>query len=282
MRAYPALRLTFFEPASQEQLDHLLAQLDDFHPTAIHEIADGIVAFFGSDGARDAAAGHFGGFELLDVASEDVPDEDWAARSQSSLTPVTAGRLTIAPPWAVTDDLRATAPGPVIVIQPSMGFGTGHHATTRLCLRFLQEIDLAGLVVLDIGTGSGVLAICARVLGGARVTGIDVDPDALANARENLALNGLAGAIDLHECDLSSSLRVPGAPFDVMLANLTGALLQRDAARFSALAAPTATLIVSGFQSHEADEVTASLTAAGWTKTQASEEERWMGLVFAR
>ena len=231
---------------------------------------------------RDDALAQLGSYELVDVTAEDVPDEDWAERSQAALTPVTVGRLTIAPPWTVTDELRASAPGPIIVILPSMGFGTGHHASTRLCLELLQRVPLEGKRVLDIGTGSGVLAIAARVLGAARVVGIDVDADALTNARENAALNHLADSIAFEEADLSSREPVPGAPFELVMANLTGGLLIRDASRIVGLAGPGATLILSGYQRHEVDEVAGAFRSQGCRVQVNHEEDSWAATLLTR
>src|SRR5258706_11362791 len=139
-----------------------------------------------------------------------------------------------------------------IVILPSMGFGTGHHVTTRLCLAALQTIDLTGRVVLDVGTGSGVLAIAADLLGAARVLGIDYDPDAIQSARENLELNPAAGHVVFETIELAAR-ELPTV--DVLTANLTGALLIRSAAALQAAVCPGGTLILSGIQSHERDEV---------------------------
>ena len=108
------------------------------------------------------------------------------------------------------------------MIEPSTGFGTGHHETTRLCLLLMQRLDLRGARVLDIGTGSGVLALAAWKLGAGDVVAIDSDPDALDNARDNIARNGAAPSIDIIRDDLES-LRIQRA--DVVLANLTGAVL---------------------------------------------------------
>ncbi|RPI51472.1 MAG: 50S ribosomal protein L11 methyltransferase, partial [Acidobacteria bacterium] len=162
----------------------MLAELDDFQPTAIQEPDDTapLRAFFTTADARDAAAralaAAFGSH--LFVETLEVEDEDWAARSQAQLRAITVGRIVVAPPWdpSVATPKRGQTPF-LVCIQPSMGFGTGHHATTRLTLRALQELPVAERAVLDIGCGSGVLAIAAVKLGARSAVGIDIDPDAL-------------------------------------------------------------------------------------------------------
>ena len=249
-------------------------------PTAIDDIGNGVVAYFGTAAARDDAFAHFGAFELVDVVAEEVPDANWAERSQAALTPVTVRRLTIAPPWTVTHALRAQAPGPIIVIQPSMGFGTGHHASTRLCLELLQKISVSDRRVLDIGTGSGVLAIASQVLGATRVVGIDVDPDALANARENLELNGVRDGVEFIESDVRA--HSVGISYDVILANLTGSLLQREAGVIAGLTASGGHLIISGFQVHEVDDVSAAFESAGCRAEDRAEADSWVAIQFAK
>jgi ribosomal protein L11 methyltransferase len=280
VRNYPALEIRFQTPADEEHLALLVADLDEFQPTAVHDNDEPVRVFFSSGASRDAAHSHLRGRQDLTATAVDVPDEDWAARSQAALTPIVIGALTVAPPWTVTDDLRASAPGPVILIQPSMGFGTGHHASTRLCLRLLQEMPLTGRSVVDVGTGSGVLAIAASMLGAATVAGIDFDPDALTNARENLELNSPAARVDFSERDLSGGAGALAGAFDLVLANLTGGLLCRSGDTLAALARPGASLIASGFQLHELDEVTAALRAAGWTRASLLTETDWVGARF--
>jgi ribosomal protein L11 methyltransferase len=261
---YPAV-----EVAAPGDLDLLLAIADDLSPTAVEERNDAVRLFFASAAARDAA--------LTTLASRfrvepiDVSDEDWARRSQEHLSPVTVGRITIFP----NSESRTPNPDRIsIVIAPSMGFGTGHHATTRLCLEALQTIDLSGKTVLDVGTGSGVLAIAAERLGAARAVGIDIDPDAIQSANENLILNPEARHVSFAVGDLNV---VKLGTADVVVGNLTGALLARSASTLLAASRGGGLVIVSGLRAHERERVRDALACpVVWER----EEDGWLALIL--
>ena len=273
-RVFPAIVVTWPAAVSDEAAELLLAAVDAHAPTAVEPVERGLRIFFNSPSDRTAAADAVVLFDAtLGVAAVDVPDEQWAERSQAAVRAVQVGALTIAPPWDVP-------PGrDVIIIQPSMGFGTGHHASTRLCLRLLQDHAVAGARVLDVGTGSGVLAIAASTLGASRVLAIDCDRDALTSAGENLALNGVGAAVQAEYADLlAPESELSGATFDIVLGNLTGAVLTRHASRLAAWLAPGGTLIVSGFGPYEAAEVTDAFAAAGLAVTSRADEGEWTGL----
>jgi ribosomal protein L11 methyltransferase len=276
----------------------VLAVADDHSPTAAESSGNSITIFFRDAGARDAAqqaiAAAFPGAAL---DPRDVDDEDWARRSQENLQPIAVGRLTVCPSLRdlrllrPSPEARASSPEPLasnpaaIIIQPSMGFGTGHHATTRLCLLALQREDLAGRSVVDIGTGSGILAIAAARLGSARAVGIDHDPDAIHAARGNLALNPEAAGVtfELAElADLTIGLKADTATAptaaDLVIANLTGALLAREARRMLGAVRPGGRLIVSGLLAAERGQVLAAFHPAEilWE----SREDEWVVLTF--
>jgi len=285
-RSWPALDIHV--PGCDPQLQELvLAELDDFQPTAIHEPDEVplLRAFFPTPELRDAAARALAssfGIHLV-VEPLNVEDEDWAARSQAQLRAVTVGRLVIAPPWAkrgrepFSQDASEKGSRPLfVIIRPSMGFGTGHHATTRLALKALQSLQLEGKTLLDIGCGSGVLAIAAVRLGALSAVGIDIDSDALANAAENVELNHVEDRVRLDEWDF----RDHAAPADVVAANLTGPLLERSAARLAALVKPNGTLIVSGFMQSERLSVITALESL-LTLQSVDQEEEWMCGAFA-
>src|SRR5688572_21963588 len=266
MRIWPALVVSGFRRTVGADL--LQGALVDYEIAAIDETSeDSWRVFFQDEAARSRALEALAPrFPALTFSPLDVADEDWAARSQADLHAIQVGRIIVAPPW----DAPTT-----IVIQPSMGFGTGHHATTRLCLAALQRIDLAGRSVLDVGTGSGVLAIAASRLGASPVTGLDDDADAIHAAWENLALN--AGAnVSLVVGDLRSTEL---APADVILANLTGALLIASAERLRKLTNARGRLILSGFQSQEEAEVVSAYAA--FAVEHRGDEDGWVCVTLA-
>ena len=264
VRTWPALDIHHVSELLQ-------AALVDYDASAVDErSADDWRVFFTSPSERDRAAAALR-IEFPDATIEaiDVPDEDWAARSQASLRAVRVGNIVVAPPW----DVPA---GPVvIIIQPSMGFGTGHHATTRLCIDALQRLNIAGRTVLDVGTGSGVLAIAASLLGASRSVGIDDDADAITAAHENLQLNPQAEATllvaDLRATDVGSA--------DIVIANLTGGLLISAARALQDLVARGGSLVLSGLMAVEETDVIAAFPA--WSVDYRSEEDEWLCVVIS-
>jgi ribosomal protein L11 methyltransferase len=209
-----------------------------------------LVAFFaGEDLAGDAARVHGG-----DIA--EVPEEDWSETWKKGLGPLPVGRAFVRPSW-----IDAPVPqGMVeIVLDPGMAFGTGTHPTTALCLGALSDLLEArpGASVLDVGTGSGLLAIGARKLGAGRVAANDVDPVAVEVAGENAARNGAA-------------LELTGAPvgeiagtFDLVVANILANTLVELAPAISARVAPGGRVLLAGILAPQEDEVRSAYVALG-------------------
>ena len=294
-KIWPALVLRSHQIDDSEDL--LSAILTDFNPVAIQDLAQrplppgGLwdptyppipdppptplhwnVCFNDASERERAAAAIHEAIPHLTIEPVDLPDEDWAARSQQSLTAVHAGAFIVAPPWDVPADPGTAT---VIVIEPSMGFGTGHHATTRMCLRLLSEIDVTDQTVLDLGTGSGVLSMAAALMGARRVTGIDVDQDAINSAESSARLNTLPDTIEFQVCDFRHS---PPSPADIVLANLTGGMLTSSAVAIAALVRSHGQLVLSGFDHTEADAVLAAF--ASFTERQRLSEDNWVALLL--
>jgi ribosomal protein L11 methyltransferase len=281
--SYPALDVTLGESVTSDLEDRLLGTLDDFSPLAVQEreAGDGWRIFFSTPTERDGAARALREEPdlALRIASIDVPDEDWARRSQASLTAIRIGRLIVAPPWDnprtnAAATLTAESGDLVIEIDPSMGFGTGHHATTRLCLGLLQRQRLREARVLDIGTGSGVLAIAASLLGANEVLAIDHDADALQNARDNIDRNH--ARVLVRHVDLEA---IENDRFDLVIANLTAAAITRHAHTLSALVQPGGVLILSGFSPDDVRDVAEAL---GVEPIENAIEGDWAAMLVER
>jgi ribosomal protein L11 methyltransferase len=189
--------------------------------------------------------------ELADASFsiEPVPDQDWSESWKAQIRTTTAGRLWVGPPWL---EPEAPARSVKVVIEPGMAFGTGDHPTTHFCLEALDHAlaEKHGASVLDVGTGSAVLAIAARKLGAGRVVGTDNDPVAIRVAQENAERNG-ASPLELSTAGLDE---VDGT-FDLVLANILSNTLVELAPALSAKVAPRGLLVLAGILGQQADEV---------------------------
>jgi ribosomal protein L11 methyltransferase len=215
--------------------------------------------------ALRAAAGD----ALVDVTSAEIAD-DWRERWRSYHRPAVVGnRLTVRPPW----EPAGTTPLDV-VIDPGQAFGTGAHATTRLCLELLLAVAPQGSL-LDLGCGSGVLAITAARLGFAPVVAVDSDHAAVAAASANAALNAVD--IEVLRLDLRSE-RAPRA--DTIAANLLAPLLERWARDIAGSSYIPRRVIAGGLLTGEADSVAYAFAAAGLRETRRLTEGGWAALVL--
>ena len=219
------------------------------------------------------------GFPTAPGALEITPllEEAWASAWRQSFPPRAVGRrLWVKPPWET-----AEAPGRVaVVIEPGRAFGTGHHGSTEGCLVLLDEAIAETRFdrVLDIGTGTGILAVAAVRLGAGLVVALDVDPDAVAAARVNASHNGCAGRIELLMAGPESLRGVP--PFPLVLANLLAHTHLALAPHYRRLAAPGGALILGGILEHEDEDVIAALETAGFGLLRRHVIEGWSSLVL--
>lgn len=210
---------------------------------------------------------------VRDMQSREVPNQDWLAEWKKHWQPVPVGRrFLVAPPWSapLADDRI------VILIEPGMAFGTGTHETTRLCLAAIERYFHGG-AFLDVGTGTGVLAIAAAKLHpGARVQAYDTDPSALVIATENARLNGVANSITFHPGSIPDIQMAASA--DCVCANLsTEVILTMLPALISATCGQ---LILSGILDHQVEAVCAALRDAGITQQpEVSTAGEWACIV---
>jgi ribosomal protein L11 methyltransferase len=206
------------------------------------------------------------------VRTERVADAAWAENWKAHFPPLAVGaRLYVHPPWVT--EIPAGRLG--IELDPGMAFGTGHHASTRGCLRLLDaEARVRSLRrVLDIGTGSGILAIAAARLGAEKVWGVDTDPDACAVARENARINRVDDRVHI-----GTSLAAVSGRFDVVLANLFAPQLIELAPRIAAFLVPDGLAIGAGILSAEASAVEMAWARVGLRPGARDEEDGWVTL----
>ncbi len=201
-----------------------------------------------------------------------IKQEDWQNGWRKYYHPMEIGqRLAVVPSWQEYETDRVK-----LILDPGLAFGTGSHETTSLCLAALDARVKGGERVLDIGTGSGILAIAALKLGAKEAEGIDIDPVAVRTAGENAARNGVAERLTVLVGDLSEKA---SGKYDLITANIVAAAIESLAPSVPALLAPGGVFIASGIIDTRREEVTAALEKAGLKVTEVQEKRGWECLI---
>ena len=220
------------------------------------------------------------GIQFTPPTIKAVHAEDWSTSWKVHFKPLRVGRrLLIVPTWEeaapLPDDL-------VLRIDPGMAFGTGGHETTRLCLELLEKTanstGPASPSLLDLGTGSGILAMAASLLGAGRILALDIDPDAVLVARENLAINRLAAKI---ECD-TIPLESLEEDFDIIMANILAEELVRLAPWLAVRLNPGGTLILSGILAEKEGLVREGFASQPLQFVETSIAGEWVAMLYRR
>lgn len=231
-------------------------------------IQEALARLAGDTGARELTG--------LGASFRELPPEDWATSWRKVWKPFRVGRLAVLPPW---DPAPRRPSDRVLVLRPGSVFGSGRHATTRTCLRLLQDLPLAGARVVDAGTGSGILAVAAALLGARSVVGFDLDPNAPPEARRLALRNGAAALCRFEQEDFA---RFSGAGrVDVFLGNLYHDVWIDQAERLADGLAAGGRFLVSGITLAHRAEVEGALARAGLRVERGAVRGRWVTLAGA-
>lgn len=222
----------------------------------------------------------------LKMTLKPVQSEDWENNWKQYYKPFRVGRrLLVCPSWEHADNEEGRV---LLTMDPLSSFGTGSHATTRLCMEQLDALDLDGSAVLDVGCGSGILACTALLLGGGHALACDIEENAMTATAENMAKNGIAPArYQTRRGDLLSdpALRAElgeKGPYGVILANIVADVLIAMAAYLPGWLAPGGTLILSGIISEREDEVRAAYAPTGLRLERAERRDGWSMLALKK
>ena len=208
--------------------------------------------------------------------TRELADEDWRDSWKKYFGVQRIGeRLVIVPSWV---EHRPKPDDVVLRIDPGMAFGTGQHPTTAMCLAALEDVAVNRASVLDLGCGSGILAIAAAKLGAGRVVAIDIDPQAIKATRANAAGNDVADVIETRE----GTLEAVSERFDIVVANISGLTLERLAPLLAQALAAGGRLIASGFLEDTVDGLRGAFEGAGLRVEQTVEEGIWRAIIARR
>lgn len=229
----------------------------------------------------EEAAWHLGRLRHVEpLQVKVIAEEDWASSWKRFFFPHRVGkRLVIVPSWR----RRAREPQDLVIrLDPGMAFGTGLHPTTRMCLAALEDLVQADDRVFDFGCGSAILSIAAALLGAKRIEAVDVDQIAVEVAQENARRNKVARKIHVRKATVEPGVPVPGAPFDVIAANISTFILKNASAGLFGAIKPGGSAVLSGILETAADDVRATYEGAGWEHIETRSEGDWIAMIVRR
>ncbi len=259
--------------------DILIAELAGYHYESFVETDDGVNAY--------CATGLFSEIELDELQTryrdtfdfhysfQEIEQQNWNEEWEKNFQPLVIGNQV---------SVRASFhPQPAevkydIIINPKMSFGTGHHETTSLMLGLQLEVDHKNKTVLDMGCGTGILAIFAHKLGAAKTVAVEIEDWTVENARENAQINHCQ-RIDVRLGDVSTIKE--NEQFDILLANINRNVLLQDMERYAAMLSPNATVLLSGFYEEDVPLIAAEAKKHGLTQQDLRTKNRWTAMRFS-
>lgn len=284
----PTLVLTFRIPLEREEMftGFLLVNVDVL---GMEERADGLwdVHIAKAEWTQDfqselEAFAHSEAPVIELIGVQDLEPKDWNAAWESSIEPVAVtDQLVITPSWKLKES-RELERSYSITIDPKMSFGTGHHETTRLCLRAIERLDVTEARVLDIGTGSGVLAFYALLRSATHAVAIDTDEWSIQNVAENQQLNQISDEqFDLRRGELEVTVDT-SERFELILANIHRNVLLTIGPGIRSRLVPGGHAILSGLLIYDAPEVLAHYQGLGFSLVEQLQENEWVALLLMR
>lgn len=212
------------------------------------------------------------------LETEGLREEDWAEAWKQYYKPIPLGRVTVVPAW---QEYIPREGEKIIRMDPGMAFGTGTHETTRLVMRFLQDVIAGGERVLDLGCGSGILSLCASKLGASFCAAYDIDPVAVRVAEENVRADG-ADNIVCGVSDLLRSVDISGGKYDFVVANIVADVIIRLLPDVGDYMTEDGRMIVSGIICPRAEEVRAAIAENGFSVVEERQENDWLAILIEK
>ncbi|NVK73879.1 MAG: 50S ribosomal protein L11 methyltransferase [Oceanospirillaceae bacterium] len=271
------IKLTFQIEPLEPGRDILYAELDALAVESAVDTDTGIDAFIPEDQYSEVTVGDFpmtSSVADLSWTVETVEQQNWNAEWEKNFSPIEVdGKLFIRAPF---HESRASEFDYEIIIEPKMSFGTGHHQTTWMMCSFLLNLELGGKTVLDMGCGTAVLAILAKMRGSGYTEGIDIEEWAAENSKENAERNGQPDIAIFH----GDASLLGERKFDVIIANINRNILLNDLSKYVDVLNPGGQLLLSGFYESDIPQLESAGRKLGMTPSQQQTKDTWAALIW--